>query len=109
MTSKSGKASTVKNPKKKKDATTKVVTPKAKAPEKTVPPKDDYEGIRSDVEKPTAERSQIETRRGNMRVPRRYHLTQTKMDRLLEQSQKTGGFPNPYRKGGIYHAIVSPW
>ena len=65
-----------------------------------------YESIRGEVEKPTAERQSIQTKRGNLRIPRRYHMTSKKMAKILESVQSTGGFPNPYRRGGIYHAIV---
>jgi len=68
--------------------------------------KSDYETIRQEVEKPTIKRTQVETRRGNMRIPRRYHLTKVKMDKLIAATQASGDFPNPYRKGGIYHALV---
>lgn len=83
--------------------------PEAKKPQKKSAKQDrtgDYEAIRGEVEKPTSDRDKLETRRGNMRIPRRYHLTDKKMQKLVEQAEKDGSFPNPYRKGGIYHAIV---
>ena len=71
-----------------------------------VPPgKTAYDAIREEVEKPTAKREQIQTRRGNLKTPRRYHLTAAKMQKLMEKNID-GNFPNPYRKGGIYHALV---
>ena len=66
----------------------------------------DYEKIRREVEKSTSERKAIRTRRGNDRIPRRYHLMGGKMDKLVEAAQKDGRFPNPYRKGGIYFGII---
>ena len=89
----------VKKPAVKKPAAKK---PAAKKPSRGL----DYESIRREVEKPTAARASITTRRGNERTPRRYHMTRAKMDKLITESQSTGEFPNPYRKGGIYHAIV---
>ncbi len=66
----------------------------------------DYNAIRGDVEQPTKVRQSIISKRGNRIVPRRYHLVKGKMEKIISEAEKSGKFPNPYRKGGIYFSIV---
>lgn len=63
----------------------------------------DYKRIKEEADKPIGKRDKlVKTNRGTFRIPRRYHLSQEKLDKLKAQD----GTPNPYRSGGFYHALV---
>jgi len=68
--------------------------------------KSSYNDVKDVVEKPLGERSLVKTARGNMRKPRRYHMTDKKLQKVMDAASEAGTFPNPYRKGGMYYAIV---
>jgi len=63
----------------------------------------DYQRIKEEADKPIGKREKIiKTNRGTCRIPRKYHLSEDKIDKM-----KTEENPNPYRVGGFYHALIS--
>jgi hypothetical protein len=66
----------------------------------------DYLKIVDEAEKPISQRQKIiHTNRGTIRPPRKYHLDAKKLQVMKDEMAK-GSIPNPFRKGGVYHAFV---
>lgn len=77
------------------------------------------DGIRSEVEKPRGSRSEIVNRRGNLVMPRKYHISDkqfailadrfakatTDVDQVIKDKAGTEFF-NPYRQAGIYYGCI---
>ncbi len=64
-----------------------------------------YKDVRVEAAKPLADRQAVvKGRNGESRIPRRYDLSQKRVKELRKTSD--GNFPNPYRKGGVYHGFV---
>jgi len=64
-----------------------------------------YKDVKKEAAKPKAEREAIvQGRNGERRIPRRYDLSQKRVTELRKNAD--GDFPNPYRKGGVYHGFV---
>lgn len=79
----------------------------------------DSDGIRGEVEKPRGVRSEIVNRRGNLVMPRKYHISDDQVKILsgrfskateeVDQSIKDKAgtvFFNPYRQAGIYYGCI---
>lgn len=79
----------------------------------------DSDGIRKEVEKPCGTRSEIVNRRGNLVMPRKYHISDKQVeilsDRFIETTKDVSqeirdlagsDFFNPYRQAGIYYGCV---
>lgn len=66
----------------------------------------DYLKIVDEAEKPISQRQKIiHTNRGTIRPPRKYHLDVKKLQKFQDEISQ-GVIPNPFRKGGVYHAFV---
>ncbi len=66
-----------------------------------------YVSIKSEATKPEKERKKIiNTNRGNLKKPRRYHMDDDHAKELRAKFKKDKIFHNPYRKGGLYYAFV---
>jgi len=66
----------------------------------------DYLKILDEAEKPISQRQKIiHTNRGTIRPPRKYHLDAQKLQKLKDEIAQ-GIIPNPFRKGGVYHAFT---
>jgi len=66
-----------------------------------------YENIKSEAEKPVKYRNKIiKNAKGISKVPRRYFLLNDKLNKLWDEYNKTGVFPNPYRKRGVYYSCI---
>jgi len=64
----------------------------------------DYQRIKDEADKPIGERDKIiKTNRGTVRVPRKYHLSEERIQELQTKSET----PNPYRRGGFYYAFIT--
>ena len=69
--------------------------------------KDGYISIKLEAEKPEKERTKIiQTNRGNMKKPRRYHMSDSDAETMRVKFEKEKIFCNPYRHGGLYHAFI---
>jgi len=67
-----------------------------------------YEQIMGETEKPVADRQSImNDRLGRVVVPRRFHLTDKKLEKVKDRAAEMGmSFPNPYSRGGAYYGFV---
>ena len=69
--------------------------------------KEGYTSIKLEAEKPEKERTRIiQTNRGNMKKPRRYHMNDSEAKKMRDKFDKEKIFHNPYRHGGLYHAFI---
>jgi hypothetical protein len=63
-----------------------------------------YSDILKEAEKAIGERGKVvPNSKGEFRVPRKYHLTKLE---ILELKKNSKGFPNPFKKCGIYHNLI---
>jgi len=69
-----------------------------------------YEDIKKQVELPVKQRGSIEIYKSNglykSQKIRKYHLNDKELKELLEKSKIKGEYPNPYKRQGIYKAII---
>jgi hypothetical protein len=66
-----------------------------------------YETIIEEASKPIKFRDAcLKTNRGNLRKPRKYHMTEVKLKELIEENQKENRLPNPFRWGGLYWGFI---
>ena len=68
--------------------------------------KNKYEDILQETNKKSRDRSKVKDGKGNKVVPRRYHLSDEDLISLKKEYKKTGVFPNPYRRNGVYHNLI---
>jgi len=70
----------------------------------------DYNDVRELVEVPVIKRKSIEVRKANgvyeTRRLRKFHLTDMELGEILDKAKEKEVFPNPYKRRGIYKAIV---
>jgi len=69
-----------------------------------------YDDVKKLVEVPIVSRQDIEIKKSNgvykTRKLRKFHLTDQELETILVDSKRRGVFPNPYKRRGIYRAIV---
>jgi len=73
-----------------------------------VAPKQTYEDLKDQVEKPYSERSKLSIGRGGQAItPRKYHLTEQQLAKLEAERAATGGTINPFKgRVGLYNSQV---
>lgn len=65
-----------------------------------------YADIIDETTKKSKNRGQITDNKGKKIKPRRYHLLDSALSNLKAKQKKTGKFPNPFRKNGVYYNLV---
>jgi len=67
---------------------------------------DKYDTVISEADKKAKERGKVINSRGKKVDPRKYHLSDQELDQLKEEKEKTGKFPNPYKRNGVYRSLI---
>lgn len=65
-----------------------------------------YDKIKSEASKTESDRNKVLNSRGSKVIPRRYHLSDSELLELKKFQEKTGQFPNPYSRSGIYYYFI---
>ena len=73
-----------------------------------VAPKQNYEDLKTQVEKPFSERGTVSIGRGGKQItPRKYHLTTEQLAKMKAEAEAVGGVINPFKgRVGLYNAQI---